>query len=41
MIYYAIDHGVNFIDTAYLYHAGSSESLLGEIIQGEYRDKVK
>jgi len=38
-IYYAIDNGVNFIDTAYLY--GSSESFLGEILQGEYREKVK
>ena len=40
-IYYAIDHGVNFIDTAFPYHAGSSESFLGEILQGEYKDKVK
>ena len=39
LIYHAIDHGVNFIDTAYLY--GDSESFLGEILQGEYRDKVK
>ena len=40
-IYYAIDHGVNLIDTAFPYHNGSSESFLGEILQGEYRDKVK
>lgn len=40
-IYYAIDHGLNVIDTAYPYHNGSSESFLGEILQGEYRDKVK
>ncbi|MBE6500534.1 MAG: aldo/keto reductase [Methanobrevibacter thaueri] len=39
IIYHAIDNGVNFIDTAYLY--GDSESFLGEILQGEYRDKVK
>lgn len=39
LIYYAIDNGVNFIDTAYLY--GDSESFLGEILKGEYRDKVK
>ena len=38
-IYYAIDNGVNFIDTAYLY--GSSESFLGEILQEGYREKVK
>ncbi|MGB7968508.1 MAG: aldo/keto reductase [Methanobacterium sp.] len=40
-IYYAIDHGVNLIDTAFPYHNGSSELFLGEILQGEYRDKVK
>jgi hypothetical protein len=40
-IYYAIDHGVNIIDTAFPYHNGSSELFLGEILQGEYRDKVK
>ena len=39
LIYHAIDNGVNFIDTAYLY--GDSESFLGEILQGEYKDKVK
>lgn len=37
-IYHAIDKGVNFIDTAYLY--GDSEKFLGEILQGEYKDKV-
>ena len=39
LIYLAIDNGVNFIDTAYLY--GDSESFLGEILNGEYKDKVK
>lgn len=39
LIYHAIDNGVNFIDTAYLY--GDSESFLGEILKGEYADKVK
>ncbi|WP_407432755.1 aldo/keto reductase [Methanobrevibacter sp.] len=39
LIYHAIDQGVNFIDTAYLY--GDSETFLGEILQGEYKDKVK
>lgn len=39
LIYHAIDKGVNFIDTAYLY--GDSETFLGEILTGEYKDKVK
>ena len=39
LIYYAIDNGVNFIDTAYLY--GDSESFLGEILTEEIRPKVK
>ncbi|WP_458455220.1 aldo/keto reductase [Methanobrevibacter sp.] len=39
LIYYAIDNGVNFIDTAYLY--GDSESFLGEILTPEIRSKVK
>jgi hypothetical protein len=38
-LYHAIDSGINFIDTAYLY--GDSETFLGEVLQGEYRDKVK
>ena len=39
LIYHAIDNGVNFIDTAYLY--GDSEKFLGEILTEEYRKKVK
>lgn len=39
LIYYAIDNGVNFIDTAYLY--GDSETFLGEVLTPEIRSKVK
>ena len=39
LIYHAIDKGVNFIDTAYLY--GDSETFLGEVLKGEYAQKVK
>ncbi|MCP4023863.1 MAG: aldo/keto reductase [Desulfobacteraceae bacterium] len=39
-IRYAIDKGVNYLDTAWPYHAGESEPLLGEALQNGYRDKV-
>jgi len=41
MIRYAADHGINYFDTAWPYHGGNSEALLGRALQDGYRKNVK
>jgi predicted aldo/keto reductase-like oxidoreductase len=47
MIHYALDRGVNYVDTAFPYHGvswdgtpGKSEGFIGDVLADGYRDKV-
>jgi predicted aldo/keto reductase-like oxidoreductase len=46
LLHYAIDQGVNYVDTAYFYHAatfgerGESEVFVGDALSGGWRERV-
>lgn len=40
MIHDSIEKGVNYFDTAYFYHGGKSETLLGKALSGGYRERA-
>lgn len=39
-VHRAIDGGVNYFDTAYVYDAGRNETVLGNILSGGHRERV-
>jgi hypothetical protein len=40
MIHHALDQGINYVDTAWVYHGGESENLVGRALKDGWRKKA-
>ena len=41
IIRHGIDLGINYVDTAWPYHLGDSEKIIGQALKDGYRERVK